>query len=113
MNPRIYLALCLTLPALAGCSSNGPTTLGRDRLDYAAALADASNRETQLNIVKLRYADAPSLVTVSQLVAGYTLVGRVDLRSNFFSNTFDLSDVVSFGVGGSFSDRPTATYTPI
>ncbi len=113
MIPRTPLALCLVLAALAGCDSIGPTTLGRDRLDYAAALADASKRETLLNVVKLRYADAPSLVTVSQLVAGYTLEGRVDLRSNFFTNSFDLSDDVGFGVGGTFSDRPTATYTPI
>ncbi len=109
---RCLLALALVL-GLLGCSSIGPATVGRDRLDYAAALADASKRETLLNIVKLRYADAPSLVTVSQLVAGYTLEGRVDLRSNFFTDTFDLSDDVSFGVGGTFSDRPTATYTPI
>ncbi len=105
--------LCLVLPGPVGCSSIGPATLGRDRLDYAAALADAAKRETLLNIVKLRYADALSLVTVSQLVAGYTLEGRVDLRSNFFTNTFDLSNDLGFGVGGTFSDRPTATYTPI
>jgi hypothetical protein len=113
MVPRLFLTLCLALPGLAGCSSIGPDTVSRDRLDYAAALADAAKRETLLNIVKLRYADTPSLVTVSQLVAGYTLEGRVDLRSNFFTDTFDLSDDVSFGIGGTFSDRPTATYTPV
>jgi hypothetical protein len=66
-----------------------------------------------LNIVKLRYADALSLVTVSQLVAGYTLEGRIDLRSDFFRESFDFSDDVGVGIGGTFSDRPTATYTPI
>jgi hypothetical protein len=101
------------LLGLIGCSSIGPPTLRRDRLDYADALADASKRETLLNIVKLRYADTPSLVSVSQLVAGYTLEGRVDLRSAFFTNSFDFSDDVNFGVGGTFSDRPTVTYTPI
>ena len=107
-----YALLCLAL-VIAGCTSIGPPTLRRDRLDYADALADASKRETLLNIVKLRYADAPSLVTVDQLVAGYTLEGRVDLGSNFFTNNFDFSDDVAFGVGGTFSDRPTVTYTPI
>ena len=98
---------------IAGCTSIGPPTLRRDRLDYADALADASKRETLLNIVKLRYADSPSLVTVNQLVAGYTLEGRVDLRSDFFTENFNISDDVNFGVGGTFSDRPTVTYTPI
>jgi hypothetical protein len=104
--------LCLSL-LIASCTSIGPPTLRRDRLDYANALADAAKREALLNIVKLRYADAPSLVTVNQLVAGYTLEGRVDLRSDFFTDNFDLADDVNFGVGGTFSDRPTVTYTPI
>ena len=113
MPRRPPLVLCLALLGLIGCTSIGPASVRRDRLDYAAALADASKRETLLNIVKLRYADAPSLVTVNQLVAGYTLEGRADLRSDFFTNDFNLSDDVNFGVAGTFSDRPTVTYTPI
>lgn len=112
MARRTVLMLCLSL-LIASCTSIGPPTLRRDRLDYANALADAAKREALLNIVKLRYADAPSLVTVNQLVAGYTLEGRVDLRSDFFTDNFDLADDVNFGVGGTFSDRPTVTYTPI
>jgi hypothetical protein len=111
--PHAAFLPCLALLALIGCTSIGPPTLRRDRLDYADALADAAKRETLLNIVKLRYADTPSLVTVSQLVAGYSLEGRIDLGSNFFTNTFDFSDDVALGVGGTFSDRPTVTYTPV
>ena len=106
------LPFCLAL-LIAGCTSIGPATVRRDRLDYADAMADASKRETLLNIVKLRYGDTPSMVTVNQLVAGYTLEGRVNLASDFFRDTFDLSDDVSVGVGGTFSDRPTITYAPI
>jgi hypothetical protein len=106
------LLLCLSL-LIAGCTSIGAATLRRDRLDYADALADASKRETLLNIVKLRYADAPSMVTVNQLVAGYSVEGRVNLGSDFLTNTFDFSDDVAVSIGGTFSDRPTVTYTPI
>ncbi len=113
MVRRLLLALFLVLPGLAACSSIGPATVGRDRLDYAAALAEAAKRETLLNIIKLRYADAVSLITISQLVAGYTLEGRINLNSDFFREAFELSDDVGLGVGGTFSDRPTVTYTPI
>jgi hypothetical protein len=113
MHHRPRLLACLTLLGLIGCTSIGPPALRRDRLDYADALADAAKRETLFNLVKLRYADVPSLVTVSQLVAGYTLEGRVDLRSSFFTDSFDFSDDVNFGIGGTFSDRPTVTYAPI
>lgn len=107
------LLLCLALLGLASCASIGPATVRRDRLDYSEALAEAAKREILLNIVKLRYGDVPNLVSVSQLVAGYTLEGRVDLRSDFFTEQFDFSDDVNFGIGGTFSDRPTVTYTPI
>jgi hypothetical protein len=106
------LPFCLPL-LIAGCTSIGPPTVRRDRLDYANAVVDASKRETLLNIVKLRYGDTPSMVTVNQLVAGYTLEGRVNLATDFFSDTFDLADDVNVGVGGTFSDRPTITYAPI
>jgi hypothetical protein len=108
------LVLSLVLAGLAACTSIGPATVARDRLDYAAALAEAAKRETLLNIVKLRFADALSLIRVSQLVAGYTLEGRVNVSSDFFRGTsWHLSDDLAFGVGGTFSDRPAATYTPI
>jgi hypothetical protein len=109
---QFVLLFCLCL-LVVGCTSIGPATVRRDRLDYADAMADASKRETLLNIVKLRYGDTPSMVTVNQLVAGYTLEGRVNLATDFFRDTFDLSDDVNVGVGGTFSDRPTITYTPI
>ena len=113
MRHRFALLPCLVALGLIGCTSIGPSTLRRDRLDYADAMADASKRETLLNIIKLRYGDTPGMVTVNQLVAGYTLEGRVDLGTDFFANQFDFSDDVNIGVGGTFSDRPTITYTPI
>ena len=113
MPSRLRPLLCLVLLGLASCASIGPATVRRDRLDYSEALAEAAKREILLNIVKLRYGDVPNLVSVSQLVAGYSLEGRVDLRSDFFRESFDFSDDVAFGIGGTFSDRPTVTYTPI
>ena len=98
---------------LAGCTSLGPATIRRDRVDFAEAIVDASKRETLLNIVKLRFADTPSLVSVSQLVAGYSVTGTVSLGSQFRDRTFDFADAVNLGVSGSFSENPTVTYTPV
>jgi hypothetical protein len=113
MLPHLRPLLCLVLLGLASCASIGPATVRRDRLNYSEALAEAAKREILLNIVKLRYGDVPNLVSVSQLVAGYSLEGRIDLRSDFFRQDLNFSDDVNFGVGGTFSDRPTVTYTPI
>ncbi len=105
--------LGLGLLGLAGCSSLGPATIRRDRVDFAEAIVDATKRETLLNIVKLRYADTPSLVSVSQLVAGYSVSGTLSLGSQFRERTFDFADAVNVGVGGTFSENPTVTYTPV
>jgi hypothetical protein len=78
------IALCLGLLGLAGCTSLGPATIRGDRDDFAEAITDAAKRETLLNIVKLRYADTPGLVSVSRLVAGYSLNGSANLGSIFF-----------------------------
>jgi hypothetical protein len=109
----LRVALCLGLLCLSGCTSLGPATIRRDRNDFAAAITDAAKRETLLNIVKLRYADTPGLVSVSQLVAGYSLNASATLGTIFFDNTLALSNDVNVGVTGSFSENPTITYTPV
>ena len=107
------LAFCLGPLGLSGCSSLGPATIGRDRVDFAEAIIDATKRETLLNIVKLRYADTPSLVSVSQLVAGYSLNGTISVGTDFLNKTFDFANSINLGATGSFSENPTVTYTPV
>jgi hypothetical protein len=109
----LSVALCLSLLGLTGCTSLGPATIRRDRNDFAEAIADAAKREVLLNIVKLRYADTPGLVSVNQLVAGYSLNGSATLGTIFFDNLLAFSDDVNVGVTGSFSENPTVTYTPV
>ena len=109
----LRVAFCLGLLGLTGCTSLGPATIPRDRNDFAEAITDAAKRETLLNIVKLRYADTPGLVSVSQLVAGYSLNASATLGTIFFDDALALSNDVNVGVTGSFSENPTITYTPV
>src|SRR5215469_2801424 len=64
------LATCLT-----GClhPQLGPQSLPRDRAAYSNSLSDSWKEETLLNIVKVRYLDAPIFVDVGNIVASYTL----------------------------------------
>ena len=48
--------LCLLL---AGCSSLGPQSVFRDRFDYVTSISESWKRQMLLNLLKVRYADAP------------------------------------------------------
>ena len=50
---RGIVAIALGL-LLTACSSIGPTTVVRDRVDYASSIANSWKEQTLLNIVKLR-----------------------------------------------------------
>jgi hypothetical protein len=113
MTRRLFCLISLAIVALGGCASIGPATVRRDQVDYADAVSEAAKRQLLLNLVKLRYGDTPNFVTLSQLVAGYTLEGRLSLAGDFNRDSWVFGHNFDFGVGGTFSDRPTVTYTPL
>jgi len=101
---------------VAGCSI-GPSTLARDRFDYSAAVAESWKRQMLLNVVKLRYSDAPVFLDVGQVVSGYTVQSTFTALGNVFSTNGPVPGVPNSSVGlsaqGQFIDRPTVTYTPL
>jgi hypothetical protein len=99
----------------AGCGSIGPATIARDRADYLSAIGESWKEQTLLNIVRLRYSDAPTFVDVSSIISGYTLQGHVSAGGTISS---DRTAAVPFrlgtiGAGAGFIDRPTISYTPL
>jgi len=54
---------------LVGCSGIGPPTVTRDRFDYTAVVAESWKSQMLLNLVKLRYSDAPVFLDVRSSVA--------------------------------------------
>ncbi len=105
----------LLLPALFGCSSLGPAVIPRDRLDYLSSVAESWKAQTLLNVVRLRYGDAPSFLEVSSLVSSYAVQGQISAGGVVNSNLTGVApwNSANFGAGLAYQDRPTISYTPL
>jgi hypothetical protein len=97
---------------LAGCASMGPPTVVRDRFDYVAAISDSWKRQTLLNLLKVRYADAPVFMDVTSVINAYSLEGDISLGGQYgppgAGNTWGAAAAT-----GRYSDKPTITYQPL
>jgi hypothetical protein len=109
---KIALALSLFLP---GCASIGPGTVPRDRVDYITALADSWKEQTLLNVVRMRYGDAPGFLDVSSVISGYAVQGQLAAGAAISSDLTATipSNQVTLGGNVTYLDRPTITYTPL
>ncbi len=101
----------LLLLVLTGCSSVGPNSVARDRFDYTTSVADSWKRQMLLNIVKIRYGDAPIFLDVASITNQYSLetelTGTLGWSAPPSINSQGLSGT------GRYTDRPTITYTPL
>jgi hypothetical protein len=98
--------------------SIGPQSVPRDRFDYTEAVADSWKSQMLLNLVKIRYADAPVFLDVGQIVAGYSFnqnLGATAGASFFNGGAAHNAQVGAFGLaaGGSLNVSPTITYSPM
>jgi hypothetical protein len=112
---NMRLSVVVILLAVASCGSIGPGTVERDRLDYISAIAESWKEQTLLNVVRLRYGDAPSFADVSSVISGYTFQGQVSAGAAVSSDLTATipSRLVTLGGNATYQDRPTISYTPL
>ena len=77
------LASCMGLSLLSGCATIGPPSVARDRFDYSSAISDSWKRQMLLNLLKVRYTDAPVFLEVTSVINSYTLSQQLDLHADF------------------------------
>ena len=116
---QLFCGTCAFLGLiLAGCSSIGPGTVPRDRIDYANALSDSWKDQMLLNIVRLRYGDTPTFLDVSSVIGAYSIGAQLQAGGvvNFgvpTATTITPQASGSVSATGAFADRPTISYTPL
>jgi hypothetical protein len=96
----------------AGCAGVGPGNMTRDRFDYTAAISESWKNQMLLNMVKMRYGDAPVFLDVTSVINQYILEGLVELGAGLNTGLIG-ENTASVKGAGRYSDRPTITYTPL
>ena len=108
---RLGLLFIVLLVAVGCKSSIGAKTVTGDQFNYAEALRDAWKEQMLLNMVGLRYAEAPMFLKVTSVINQYSLEGSVTAAAP----PYDLQAAAAppLGISGRYSDRPTITYMPL
>jgi hypothetical protein len=96
----------------SGCASIGPANVTRDRFDYVTAISESWKRQMLLNLLKVRYSDAPVFMDIASVTNAYELTGEVNLSGEIApvgrGDTF-----AHVGASGRYSDKPTISYQPL
>ena len=87
-NRRSWFFLLIPLLFITSCKSVGPATLNKDRTDYINAYADSWKKQLLLNIVRIRYADAPVMMDVSSIISQYEISGQFSAGASYEQNRF-------------------------
>lgn len=107
----ISFMFAATALVMAGCASVTPQNIRTDRMDYGQVLADSWKRQTLLNVVRLRYGDAPIFLDVSSIINSYSMTGKATAKAQLPSRVDP--NVFEFGTEGTWSNTPTVTYQPL
>ncbi|MEO0511565.1 MAG: hypothetical protein AAF108_01535 [Planctomycetota bacterium] len=112
----ISLAALLLLSPLAGCNTLGPRSLRTGRSLYNEAIAQTQNEQVLLNLVRLRYRDAPVFLEVSTVATTYEIETGA---SSSLAAGLNLSqgppgsNSIGAGLSGTYTERPTMTMIPL
>ena len=111
-----FLFPLLVLSSFTGCASIGPATVTRDRFDYVTAISDSWKAQMLINLVKLRYGDAPVFLDVGSVITQTGYQATAGVSGSWFQNPFgSMLSGSSQGVtaAGTYGEKPTVTYLPI
>lgn len=106
------MIIALFALACASCASIGPDTVPKDQFNYNAAIAQSTEEQLLVNLVRLRYSETPTFLKVTSVISQYsrTVTANAGLGANTGITGDDTANV---GAGGSWTDQPTITYAPI
>jgi len=114
------IVMLITVVFLAGCGI-GPGSVVRDRFNYTRAISDSWKSQMLVNLVGIRYGEAPIFMDVSSVINQYELETQGSASASWQSplrvpgenNNNINANTLSLGGSEKYTDRPTITYTPL
>jgi predicted small lipoprotein YifL len=104
------LLMLAAVTALAGCGTAGPRSLRYGRGTYNAAIQQTNSEQLLLNLVRLRYRDAPLFLEVTSISSSLS----VELGASVAGSvTPGSGGSVAPGSSVTYIERPTITYAPL
>jgi hypothetical protein len=113
---KTKIMILLLLAGASGCASIGPGTVARDRFDYITAISDSWKSQMLLNLVKLRYGDAPVFLDVASVINQYGIEGSLGFSGSWAQNPqvpWPYTALYNLLGSGRYAERPTITYAPL
>ena len=111
MKWKMFPTILVIFTGLSGCVSVGPHTVARDRFDYISAISDSWRAQMLLNMVKLRYGDAPVFLDVASVITQTGVTGTVGVSGSWWQNPF--SSFAGVSAQGTYGEKPTVTFLPM
>ena len=107
----IRCALLLAAPALlSACAVIGPSAIQSGRQAYNAAVAETSDQELLLNIVRLRYRDTPTFLQISNIATQMQLQHNLNFSTGLGTGR---ADNLNLSQNNTYAERPTISYRPV
>lgn len=105
---------CLVIIVLflfTGCSGLSPRRVEQDRFSYNEALAQSTQNQMMLNLVRIRYFEEPIFSSVGSILTQYVYNANAGLGT--IIGIGGGTDIASMNANIGYEERPTITYMPI
>jgi hypothetical protein len=105
------VAVSLGSALLLACVHVPPTNVSQDRFEYSQSLSDSWKRQTLINVVRLRYADAPVFLDINSVINTYSQSGTVSAGASVPESPD--GNLLNLGGTHAWSNSPTVTFQPL
>ncbi len=96
----------------SGCVQLGPDAMRASRLSYNEAVQVSDQRELLLNLVRLRYTEAPEFLQISGISTQMNFEASASIGGEFGEVEESNSAFVTPGAMVGYSESPTITFVP-